>query len=285
MFRDPLQERLKEMELDNPSKSNYPLKFGNYLKLLSRRISEKVEQVPQKEHIFGDLNDELNYFRGSQDFDNSSLDEKVRICRQSIEKTDYSSGLKDDLTTFLEDALSGENPRDFHYDYFEEIEETAVPQTIMDMINRIYIQVAPTEVRKNAAESYEHARKHWEYASEHAESGSALTNALFSLSSAADYLIDSCLGNGVGALHKEFGDRFFQSAVKLAGLDKNKEARHSVWIVIKHYQNGNVDVPEELLDNWKKYAYSETDNLRTDWETSSSYSFERLLPAPGTQAR
>jgi len=270
MFRDSLQRRLQEMENENPSPSlkNVKPTLRERTGFLKGYFSGAVEQIPQKEHIFGDLNDELNHYKQSENFDNTSLDGKVRICRNSIERTDYSSGLKDDLQTYLEDALKGENPKNFHYDYFEEMEGKPVPQTIIDMIQQIYFEVAPVEAIKNAISSYKYAQRHWKYASEHAESGAALTTALFSLKSTFDYLIEANFGVEPDD-YRQVGDKFFQSAVKLDKLGKKREAQLSIRFALDYYQNGEIPIPEDLRDNWTKYSYGETDNFRTDWQTTN----------------
>lgn len=270
MFRDSLQRRLQEMERESPSPSLKTAKptLKERVGFLRRYLSGVVEQVPQKEHIFGNLNDEINHYRQSENFDDSTLDNKVRICKNSIERTDYSSGLKIDLQTYLEDALKGENPNNFHYAYFEEMEDKAVPQEIVDMIQQIYFEVAPVEARKNAIRSYEYAQRHWKYASEHAESGAALTTALVSLKSTSDYLIKANFGVG-SEDYRQVGDKFFQSAVKLDKLGKRKEAQLSIRFALDYYQNGDVPMPEDLRENWTKYSYNEIENLRTDWQTTN----------------
>lgn len=267
MFKDSLQRRLQEMERESPSPSlkNVKHTLREKASFLGRYFSRAVEQIPQKEHIFGNLNDELNHYKQSENFDGTSLDSKIRVCKNSIEKTDYSSDLKEDLQTYLEDALKGENPTNSGY-FYHTLSKKVCP-VIVDMIQQIYFEVAPVEARKNAISSYEYAQKHWKYASEHAESGAALSTALLSLKSAFDYLIDANFGIE-SEDYRQVGDKFFQSTVKLDRLGKRKEAQLSIRFALNYYQKGKISMPEDIQDNWTKYSYNETDNLRTDWKTT-----------------
>ena len=189
MFRDLLQKRLKEMEDKNPSSSlkNVKSTLRERFYFLKRYFSRAVEQISQKDALFGNKDDELIYFRQSQNFDDVSLYEKVRICKQSIEKTDYSDDMKDYLNTTLDEAAGGYNPG--RKGYFEVL-ETEVTKIITDMIKQIFWEVAPVKARKQAIGYFKGARELWEEMSKKIEPREGFMNSLISLSAACDALID-----------------------------------------------------------------------------------------------
>lgn len=276
MFRDSLQKRLQEMEGENPSPSlkNVKSTIRERASFLGRYFSGAVEQIPQRKHIFGNLDDELNHYKKSENFDGVSLDEKVRIYKKCVEKSEISEPMKNWLTDlYLEDVLKAKETPESDPDFWTVGMGKSVPKSIVTMLQEIYFEVVPSEARKRALEWYESSQKTlkrgYELFSERGElpDGNSLTDAINYLKLAFDYLIDA--NQNVGSeQYRQIGDVFYNSAKKLDQMGNRNGAQSSIRIALGFYQHGNIDIPEDLKENWMDYKYGKSNHLRTDWKTT-----------------
>ena len=89
MFKDSLQKRLQKMERESPSPSleNVKPTLKERAGFLGRYVTFKVSKVPQKDHIYGSLEDEVrdqtleSKFRTAEYFIRSKLDNAMRYAR------------------------------------------------------------------------------------------------------------------------------------------------------------------------------------------------------------
>ncbi|MFW6046632.1 MAG: hypothetical protein ACOCP4_02435 [Candidatus Woesearchaeota archaeon] len=276
MFRNSLQRRLQEMERESPSPSLETAKptIKERVGFLGRYFSRAVEQVPQKEHNFGDLNDELNHYRYSENFDRVSLLDKVRIYKECIDKTDISEPMRNWLADdYLEDVLKAkENPKSYPY-FWTLGHGKSVPKTIVCMLQTMYDEIVPTEARKRALEWYESSqetlKRGYELFSERGElpDGNSLTDSINYMRLAFDYLIDA--NQNVGSeQYRQIGDVFYNSAKKLDQMGNRNGAQSSIRIALDFYQDGKISIPGNLRENWLDYVYGKSNVLRTDWKTA-----------------
>jgi hypothetical protein len=276
MFKDSLQRRLQEMEIESPSASLEAAKstLREKVGFLRRYFSRAVEQVPQKEHIFGDLNDELNHYRHSENFDGVFLQDKVRIYKECVDKTDVSEPIRNWLTDdYLGDVLKAkENPKS-DPDFWTVGQGKKVPKTLVCMLQTMYDEIVPTEARNRALEWYKISqsalKRGYELFSERGElpDGNSLTDAINYMRLAFDYLIDA--NQNIGSeQYQQIGDVFYNSAKKLDQMGNRNGAQSSIRIALSFYQDGNIDIPDDLRKNWSEYSFGKPTNLRTDWKTT-----------------
>jgi len=202
-------------------------------------------------------------------FDESTIADKVKICELSIKESHLPQEVKDTLKIYLEESVEAENPNNFDYSYLQEISGKKIPTNIKNMFNKIYSEVVPTKGKEKALDTFDYAYKHWQYASDHRESGDALFTALFSLGQAIDYLIESNLGADQ-EFYKKVGDCFFNTTIQLKEIGKKDESEISIRQAMKYYEQGKIVIPSDIKENWEKYSYNEVENLRTDWQTTNN---------------
>lgn len=261
--------------------------FRDSLQKNCRKLEQKVHRLARKllnpkEHIPGDLNDELNHHKQSENFDGVSLQDKVRIYKECINKTDISEPMKNWIVDdYLKKVLKAkENPKS-DPSFWTIGQGKSVPKSIVDMLQTMYDEVVPTEARKRALEWYESSqqtlKRGHELFSERGElpDGNSLTDAINYMRFAFDYLIDA--NKNIGSeQYRQIGDVFYNTAKKLDQMGNRNGAQSSIRIALDFYQDGKISIPEDIKKNWSEYSYGKPTNLRTDWKTTERDSMKLL---------
>jgi len=271
MFDDPLQKRLEEMELDykSPSLENQETTWKEKNIFLKRKLKGSVKQIPQKTIHFENYEDELNYQIQKQNFYRQAIDKKVEIYTNIVKNAKIKPIQKESILEFyLEDVLEGrlKPSEDFHDSEFEG--ENKIPKQLVEMLQSIYLDVIPEKGKEQANNWRTSAMKHLRYALTHKESGNALNTAIASMRLAVDYLIESKFGVGKNE-YKQIGNAFLNTGFKLHE-QKKQEARRAIGIALNYFEEGNIQIPTDIKENWEQYEWNETENLRTDWQTENS---------------